>query len=69
VIAALAGRALIGAGLLFLCGLGAGLPILPAGAFFSVAAGELAQRGWRTTIDRITGASLLTLGMYLIWAA
>jgi cytochrome c biogenesis protein CcdA len=67
--AAVRGSIPYGAGLLFLYGLGAGLPILPVGAFTSVAAGKLAQRGWRTTIDRITGACLLALGMYLIWAA
>ncbi len=66
--AAARGSLPFGAGLLFLYGLGAGLPILPVGAFTSVAAGKLAQHGWRTTIDRITGAGLLALGMYLIWA-
>lgn len=58
-----------GAALLFLYGLGAGLPILPVGAFTSAAAGRLAQHGWRTTVDRVTGACLLALGMYLIWVA
>ena len=67
--AAVRGSIPYGAGLLFLYGLGAGLPILPVGAFTSVAAGKLAQRGWRSTIDRITGACLLALGMYLIWVA
>lgn len=68
-IAAVRGSVAYGAGLLFLYGLGAGLPVLPVGAFASVAAGRMAQRGWRATIDRITGACLLALGMYLIWAA
>ena len=67
--AAVRGSVLYGGGLLFLYGLGAGLPVLPVGAFASVAAGRVAQSGWRTTIDRLTGACLLALGMYLIWAA
>ncbi len=68
-IAAARGSLYYGAGLLFLYGLGAGLPVLPVGAVASVAAGRMAERGWRTTIDRVTGACLLALGMYLIWAA
>lgn len=67
--AAVRGSLAFGAALLFLYGLGAGLPILPVGAFSSVAAGKLARRGWHAAIDRITGAGLLALGMYLIWAA
>ncbi len=58
-----------GVALLFLYGLGAGLPILPVGAFASGLSGRLAQRGWKTAIDRATGVGLLVLGLFLIWSA
>jgi cytochrome c biogenesis protein CcdA len=67
--AAYQGSVLYGAILLFLFGLGAGLPVLLIGT----AAGALALRfdaaGLRPWIDRVTGVMLLGVGFYLLWAA
>lgn len=62
-------NATYGAVLLFVYGLGAGLPILFAGA----AIGRIAQRlecaGFGQWINRTVGASLVVLGFYLLWIA
>lgn len=62
-------NAVYGATLLFVYGLGAGIPVLFAGA----AIGRIAQRlecaGFGTWINRAVGASLLLLGFYLLWIA
>lgn len=67
--AAYQGSVPYGGVLLFLYGLGAGLPVLLIGTF----AGELAQRldarGFRRRIDQGTGVILLGVGFYLLWEA
>lgn len=63
------GQILFGALLLFIFGLGVGMPILLVGT----TAGNLIQRldsiGWKVWIDRVAGAWLLALGLYLLWIA
>ncbi len=67
--AAYQGSVPYGAILLFLFGLGAGLPVLLIGT----AAGALALRfdaaGLRKWVDRATGVMLLAVGFYLLWTA
>ncbi len=58
-----------GAALLFLYGLGAGLPVLPLGAFAGTMAAKLEAKGWRFAVDRATGVLLLAFGLYAIWTA
>lgn len=57
------------AALLLAYGLGIGLPMLALGT----AAGSLARRfdrlGWRESVDRGAGVTLLALGLYLLWTA
>ncbi len=68
-VAAYRGNVPFGALLLFLYGLGAGLPVLPVGVLASGLSGRLARRGWKVAIDRATGVALLALGLFLIWSA
>ena len=67
--AAYQGSVPYGAILLFLFGLGAGLPVFLIGT----AAGGLATRldaiGLRPWVDRTTGVMLLGVGFYLLWTA
>lgn len=67
--AAYQGSVPYGAVLLFLFGVGAGLPVLLIGT----AAGGLATRldgaGLRPWVDRLTGVMLLGFGFYLLWTA
>lgn len=67
--AAYQGQMLFGALLLFFFGMGIGMPILLVGT----TAGKLIQRldgiGWKVWIDRLAGAWLLALGLYLLWIA
>lgn len=67
--AALKGNAYFGALLLFVYGLGAGIPLLVAASLSSRFAQRLDLRGYRNWVDRVTGALLLGLGFYLLWAA
>lgn len=66
--AAYEGSVSYGALLLFVYGLGAGVPALAIGS----AAGGLAQRldrlGWRVRVDRAVGVALLGIGGYLLFA-
>ena len=67
--AAYKGNLLFGAGLLFVYGLGNGIPLLLVGTV----AGELARRavgtGWQAWVERVAGTALLGLGFYLIMRA
>ena len=67
--AAFKGNAYYGALLLFVYGLGAGIPLLAAATISSRFAQRLDLRGYRHWVDRITGALLLGLGFYLVWRA
>ncbi len=65
--AALRGSMAYGTALLFSYGLGAGLPILFAGAALGRLAAWLDGRGWRRWVDRVTGATAIGVGFYLLW--
>ena len=67
--AALKGNTYFGALLLFVYGLGAGIPLLIAASASSRLAQWLDLRGYRRWVDRGTGALLLALGFYLLWVA
>jgi cytochrome c biogenesis protein CcdA len=67
--AAYEGSLLYGAGLLFLYGLGAGLPVLLLGTVVGDFARRLDRHGWRIWVDRTTGVALVGLGLYLVWIA
>ena len=67
--AAFKGNAYYGALLLFVYGLGAGIPLLAAATISSRFARRLDLRGYRYWVDHATGALLLGLGFYLLWRA
>lgn len=67
--AAFKGNAYYGALLLFVYGLGAGIPLLVAASISSRFAHRLDLRGYQQWVDRATGALLLGLGFYLSWRA
>lgn len=67
--AAFKGNAYYGALLLFVYGLGAGIPLLAAATISSRFAQRLDLRGYRYWVDRTTGTLLLGLGFYLLWRA
>lgn len=67
--AAFKGNLYYGALLLFVYGLGAGIPILAAATMSSRFAERLDLRGYRPWVDRATGTLLLALGFYLLWIA
>ncbi len=55
--------------LLFVYGIGAGLPVLIVATTAGGLAARLDRSGWRLWVDRITGAALLGLGFYILWAS
>ena len=67
--AAFKGNAYYGALLLFVYGLGAGIPLHAAATISSRFAQRLDLRGYQHWVDRATGALLLGLGFYLLWRA
>lgn len=58
-----------GAVLLFFYGLGAGMPVATAGFVAGGAATRISHGSRRRWVDAATGAALLAVGFYLIWAA
>lgn len=62
-------NAYYGALLLFVYGLGAGIPLIAAASISSRFAQRLDLRGYRYWVDRATGTLLLGLGFYLLWRA
>lgn len=61
------GSGVEGAALLFLYGLGQGVPILAVGFASATVLDRLA--GARAALDRLSGVLLLGLGLYLLWMA
>ncbi len=55
--------------LLFVYGLGAGIPILLSGAAIGRLAQRLERAGFGAWVNRAVGASILMLGFYLFWIA
>lgn len=55
--------------LLFVYGIGAGLPVLVLGLAAARLAARLDRGGVRIWVDRVTGALLLAMGLYLFWRA
>jgi cytochrome c-type biogenesis protein len=55
--------------LLFVYGLGAGIPILLLGLGAARVAARLDRSGLRVWVNRATGAILVAMGFYLIWRA
>lgn len=62
-------NAAYGALLLFLYGLGAGAPVLLAGAAIGRLAQKMERAGFGLWINRGVGVSLLLVGFYLLWIA
>ena len=67
--AAYKGSVPYGGVLLFLYGLGAGVPVLVVATSAGGLAARLDRNGWLPWIDQITGAVLLGLGFYILWTA
>ncbi|MCC6131333.1 MAG: cytochrome c biogenesis protein CcdA [Acidobacteria bacterium] len=67
--AAYEGKVAYGALLLFLFGLGAGVPVLLIATVAGGVATRLDRGGWRPWVDRVTGGVLLGVGFYLLWTA
>jgi cytochrome c biogenesis protein CcdA len=67
--AAYEGSVPYGGMLLFLYGIGAALPVLVVATTAGGLAARLDGNGWRPWVDRVTGAVLLALGLYLLWIA
>ena len=59
--------AVYGGTLLFAYGLGVGVPILVLGTAATSLARRLYRLGWRVWVDRVSGAVLVALGLYLLW--
>ncbi len=55
--------------LVFVYGVGAGLPVLVFGAATAELVSRMTEAGLRPWIDRATGALLLALGFYVLWTA
>lgn len=67
--AALKGNTPFGGLLLFIYGLGAGIPVLLAASASARFARWLDVRGYRRWVDWATGGLLLGIGFYLLWIA
>jgi cytochrome c biogenesis protein CcdA len=67
--AAYEGNPSYGAALLFLYGIGAGLPVIGLGGSFGTLTRRLDRHGWRERVDWVTGAALLGVGFYIVWVA
>lgn len=67
--AAFRGSLAYGGVLLFVYGLGLGLPVLALGLSANRVAARLDRGGLRPWVDRATGVLLVGLGLYLLWRA
>ena len=67
--AAYQGSVPYGAALLFLYGIGAGLPMIAIGTVAGGLATRLAAGRWQPWVDRGTGVLLLGVGFHLLWTA
>ncbi|HLK80814.1 MAG TPA: cytochrome c biogenesis protein CcdA [Xanthobacteraceae bacterium] len=67
--AAYQGKVSYGGLLMFLYGLGVGVPMLLIGTGAGQLTRRLAGFGWRPLIDQAAGVVLLAVGFYLLWSA
>lgn len=67
--AAYEGSVSYGGVLLFVFGLGVGIPILLIGTAASGLASRLDRAGWRSWVNQATGLVLLGVSFYLLWTA
>ena len=67
--AAYQGSVSYGATLLFLYGIGAGIPMIAVGTVAGGLAARLAASRWQRWVDRGTGVLLLGVGFHLLWTA
>lgn len=67
--AAYKGEIFYGTLLLFIYGLGAGLPMLVVGTTAGSLAKRLDRADWKIWVDRAAGLVLVALGFYLLWIA
>jgi len=67
--AAYQGSVPFGATLLFLYGIGAGIPMIAVGTVAGGLASRLAASRWQPWVDRGTGVLLLGVGFHLLWTA
>lgn len=67
--AAFRGSVAFAAVLLFLYGVGNGLPLVVAGTASSRVSAILAKRGWGSWIERAAGAVMVCVGTILLWKA
>lgn len=61
--------AVYGAALLFLYALGCSLPLILAGTFAGALKNLRALGKWSDTINKVSGALLILVGFYFLWAA
>lgn len=67
--AAYKGSVPYGGMLLFLYGIGTGVPVLIVATTAGSLAARLDGNSWRPWVDRATGVALLGLGFYILWTA
>ncbi len=60
---------LYGAALLFIYALGCGLPLVLVGTFAGVLKNLRAFGKWSDTINKVSGALLILVGVYFLWVA
>jgi cytochrome c-type biogenesis protein len=63
------GAIIYGALLLFVYALGRGVPIVVAGTFTGALVGFLAVGRWAAVIERVSGAIIIAVGLYMVWLA
>lgn len=63
------GQMLFGAILLFVYGLGRGVPVIIAGTFTGVAKGFPGLARWAELFEKVAGFVLILVGLYFIWTA
>lgn len=63
------GRIAYGAILLFVYGLGRGIPVMIAGTFTGYAKGLPGMAHWSQAFERVAGFVLILISIYLIWVA
>jgi cytochrome c-type biogenesis protein len=62
------GQILYGALLLFIYGLGRGIPVIAAGTFTGLVKSQALSR-WSNYFERLSGVVLILIGLYFIWCA